>query len=98
MLSLFSTRKKRVFFDHASTTPINQKVVTAMKPYFSSYFHNPSALYKEAVDVKKDVEQARGAFAHLIDARPNTIVFYDGATEANNLIILGIIDRYISEN
>lgn len=82
---------KRIYFDHASTTPTLSEVVQAMMPYFSANFHNPSALYKEGVDMKKVLDSARKDVANILHAQPDEIVFTGSGTEADNMAILGVV-------
>ncbi len=86
--------KRTVYFDYAAATPVHEQVVTAMVPYFTDIFHNPSATYTAAKSVKKELEQARGEIAHVLGVRPSEIVFTAGGTEANNLAIKGVMEQY----
>jgi cysteine desulfurase len=80
---------KRIYLDHAATTPVDQRVVEAMAPYYSLKYENPSSLYSGAQDAKMAMEEARVSVASLINARPEEIVFTSGGTEANNLALKG---------
>ena len=79
-----------IYLDHAAATPMSPKVFTAMEPYFSHDFFNPSAAYLPAKKVASDYEAAKGVIAHAIGAKASDIVITSGATEANNLAILGV--------
>ncbi len=83
-----------IYLDHAAATPIDSTVAAAMQPYFTEQFYNPSAQYEAARAVKKDVEAARAKIAHYLGARPSEIIFTAGGSEANNLIIAGIMQRF----
>ncbi len=74
-----------IYLDHAAATPVSQKVLQAMKPYFTDDFFNPSAAYLPAKKVAADYETAKGTIAHAIGAKANDLVITGGATEANNL-------------
>ena len=74
-----------VYLDYAAATPIDKRVLEAMLPYFSEHFYNPSAPYALSRKVKRDLEEARTNIAHIIGAKPDSITFTAGATEANNL-------------
>lgn len=89
---LLSNPKKirRVYLDHAATTPVDLKVLAEMKPYFSEKFGNPSALYGWGREAQKAVSEARKKIAGLIHALPENVVFVSGGSEANNLAILGL--------
>lgn len=81
---------KRVYMDHASTTPTDKRVRQAMEEYERQSFENPSSLYKEGVNAKKALLGARTKVARLIHARSEEIVFTGSGTEADNLAILGV--------
>ena len=83
-----------IYLDHAAATPMSDAVLEAMMPYFRERFHNPSATYLPAKQVKKALDQARGTVAHWLGVRPTEIIFTAGGTEANNLAIQGILRRF----
>ena len=81
-----------VYLDYHATTPCDPRVLEAMLPYFCDTFGNPSsrghAFGRAAEDA---VERARHQVASAIGARPPEIVFTSGATEANNLALIGAV-------
>ena len=80
----------RIYLDHNATTPIDPQVRAAMEPYFGEVFGNPSSVEHEDGRLAAEaVEHAREQVAAAIGARPSEIVFTGGATEANNMAILG---------
>jgi len=91
-------KKSSIYLDYAAATPIDSVVLEAMKPYFAEKFYNPSALYLGAKNVKKDIESARSDVASHFDARPAEIFFTAGGTEANNLAIQGVMNRFPGSN
>ena len=74
-----------IYLDHAAATPVNEKVLKAMEPYFAEQFFNPSAAYLPAKKVSADYEAAKAVIAHAIGAKASDLVITAGATEANNL-------------
>ena len=77
--------------DYQATTPADLRVVEAMQPYWSAIYGNPhSADHAFGWSADAAVETARGHIAALIGADADEIVFTSGATEANNLAVLGI--------
>lgn len=84
---------KRAYFDYASATPLDKRVVKAMKPYLAagvaSYFANASSLYKEGVAMGKALAASRKTVASVLQSKPDEIIFTAGGTEANNMAILG---------
>ena len=83
-----------VYLDNNSTTPLDPLVLEAMLPYFTEHFGNPSnSTHAYGERAARAVEHAREQVAELIGARPKEVFFTSGATESNNLAILGIVRR-----
>lgn len=85
---------KRIYLDYAAATPVDARVLEAMMPYYSDKFHNPSALYEEARQVKSDLENVRHQTAQLIGAKPSEIIFTAGGTESANLAVHGVMQSF----
>ena len=85
--------ERTYYLDHAAATPCDPRVTSAMEPYFSGVFYNPSASYTGGREAKKALEGARGTIASIIGAKPNDIIFTAGATESINLAIQGVLSR-----
>ena len=84
-------RPDQIYMDYQSTTPTDPRVVAAMGPYWSDIYGNPhSADHAFGWDADTAVEAARAQIAELVGADPDEIIFTSGATEANNLAVLGI--------
>lgn len=82
-------KARKVNFDVAATTKSNDEIVNSMMPYFIEKYCNPSALYRSAVEVKKDIELARKTIAESINVKPKEIIFTSGGSESNCLAIQG---------
>ena len=83
-----------VYLDHHATTPVDPRVLEAMLPYLRAHFGNASSkTHPYGWTAQEAVEKARGQVASLIGASPRAIVFTSGATEANNLALLGAARR-----
>jgi cysteine desulfurase len=81
----------RTYFDHAATTPVDERVLEAMLPYFSESFGNPSSvLIEEGGPPRQALDESRKKVADLVDAASGEIIFTASATEANNLAIKGL--------
>lgn len=85
---------KPIYLDFAAATPIDDKVLAVMRPYFQAKFHNPSATYLAAESVRKDLQKAREQIALILGAKPAEIIFTAGGTEANNLAVQGIMKKF----
>ncbi|MGB8656599.1 MAG: cysteine desulfurase family protein [Candidatus Zixiibacteriota bacterium] len=82
-----------IYFDYQSSKPIDPRVTEAMLPYFSEKFGNPSSLHREGDDASEVLESCREDIAGFISAEKDEIVFTSGATESNNLAIIGFALR-----
>ncbi len=78
-----------IYLDHHATTPCDPLVVEAMLPYFTTQFGNPSSAHAAGARTADVVQTAREQVAGLVGAQPGEVVFTSGATEANNLALLG---------
>lgn len=74
-----------IYLDYAAATPLSDKALRAMLPYFNEQFFNPSAAYLPAVQVRRAYEQAKDDIAHVIGAKGADLVMTSGATESINL-------------
>jgi len=82
---------RKVYLDHAATTPVHPKVLEAMLPYFSNKFGNPSNLHDIGREAKDAIEEARSKTATLINGKPEEIFFTASGAEANNFAIKGLV-------
>jgi cysteine desulfurase len=81
---------KKIYLDHAATTPTDKRVVEAMLPYFTEHFGNPSSVHSFSREAKDAVVRAREITASFIGAEPEEIVFTSGGTESDNAAIKGV--------
>jgi len=85
---------KRVYMDYGAGTPIDPRVLEAVKPYFTDRFGNPSSVHSLGQEAKRAVEESRKSVADLVGAEmKEEVVFTSGATESNNLAIKGVAYR-----
>ena len=85
-----SASEKLIYVDHAATTPVREEVLSAMLPYFSGAFGNPSGLYTVAQEARKAVDDSREAVARCLSARMSEVVFTSGGTESDNAAVKGV--------
>ena len=84
-----------IYLDHHSTTPLDPVVLEEMMPYMTERFGNPSSMdHSYGYDASVAVEEARGRVADLVGARHDEIIFTSGATESDNLALVGVARRY----
>jgi cysteine desulfurase len=81
---------REVYLDYNATTPVDPEVREAMLPFLGEEFGNPSSVHPLGRRARRAVEQARQQVAELLNASdPFEIIFTSGATEANNMALLG---------
>ena len=84
-----------IYLDHHATTPLDKRVLDEMMPYFTDKFGNASSLdHSFGYDASVAVEEAREKIANVIGARHDEIVFTSGATESDNIALLGTMQKY----
>ncbi|HIE50221.1 MAG TPA: cysteine desulfurase NifS [Armatimonadetes bacterium] len=82
---------KRIYLDHAATTPVHPEVGEAMLPYLTERFGNASTLYSFGREAKEALEEAREKVASLIGANPQEVFFTSGGTESDNWALIGVM-------
>lgn len=81
---------KKIYLDHAATTPVDPIVAEAILPFIKDQFGNPSSIYTIGRESKSEIEKARESVAGLIGAKSEEIIFTSSGTESDNLAIKGI--------
>ncbi len=87
--------KKRIYLDHAATTPLDERVLSAMLPHLTEGYGNPSAIYREGVEAKRVLTDARTRVARVLGAHADEIIFTASGTEADNLALRGVRGKHI---
>jgi cysteine desulfurase len=83
-----------IYLDSHATTPVDPRVFEEMKPYFTEIFGNASSLdHTVGYDASIAVQQSREKIAKSIGAGMDDIVFTSGATESDNLALVGVMER-----
>lgn len=96
MFSFFrdSNKKTRyIYLDHASATPVDPLILKTCAEIQELSFANPGSIHRLGIQAKTYIGKARKKIAHALQARPDEIIFTSSATEANNFVIAGVIQR-----
>lgn len=80
---------ERIYLDHAATTPMHPKVISAMTDVMTNHFGNPSSIHYFGRDARHIVDESREVLARSIGASVNEIIITSGGTEADNYAIFG---------
>ncbi len=83
------------YLDHAAATPIDERVLLVMQPYFSERFFNPSSPYAPAIAVRREYEEAKSRLAATIGAKGDEIIMTAGATESINLAFSAVTGHVV---
>ncbi|MCL5951539.1 MAG: cysteine desulfurase [Chloroflexi bacterium] len=82
--------ERTVYLDHSATTPVDQRVVDAMLPYFTEAFGNASSLHRFGQAALAGLDTSRRTVAEILHAQPNEIVFTGCGSESDNLALRGV--------
>src|SRR6185369_10644721 len=85
-----------IYLDHNATTPVDRRVLEKMLPYFCEVYGNASSIdHHHGHKAKLAVDEARQTIAKVLGCRKESeIVFTSGATEANNLALIGAFRKF----
>jgi cysteine desulfurase len=82
--------RRSVYLDHSASTPVDPRVVEAMRPYFDDIYGNASSIHRAGQRAEQAVEDARETVARILNCRPSEIVFTGGGSESDNLALRGV--------
>ncbi|WP_409301858.1 cysteine desulfurase family protein [Peribacillus sp. SCS-155] len=85
---------KRVYLDHAATSPMHPKVIERMMDVMTNQFGNPSSIHAFGREARHVLDESRDIIARSINASRNEIIFTSGGTEADNTALIGIAEAY----
>ncbi|MFN8373503.1 MAG: cysteine desulfurase family protein [Anaerolineae bacterium] len=80
---------RSVYLDHSASTPVDQRVIEAMLPYFSEIYGNPSSAHGQGRKSEQAIEDARETVAKVLNCKPAEVVFTSGGSESDNLAVRG---------
>ncbi len=85
---------RKVYMDYGAATPVDQRVLEEMMPYFDEKFGNPSSVYSLGFEAKAAIEEAREKVAKLVNVDKDGVIFTSTGTESNNLAIKGTVFQF----
>ena len=83
-----------IYLDYSATTPVDKRVLESFDRVTIEYFANANSLHVEGVKSKNLMNAAVNQIADLLKVNSDEVIFTSGATEANNLAIMGVINKY----
>lgn len=83
-----------IYLDYSATTPVNEDVLNSFNKVCRDYIGNPNSLHKLGVDAKRLMDKATEQIANLLKVSNDEVIFTSGASEANNMALVGVIEKY----
>jgi cysteine desulfurase len=81
--------QSKIYLDYAATTPVDERVVASMLPFFNQNFGNPSSIHAFGQKAEAALEEARETVANLLNCQTNEIIFTSCGSESDNLALRG---------
>jgi len=85
-----------IYLDYNATTPLGAAARSAMEPYLTQHFGNPSSVHSAGREARAAIDDARDRLADLLGAKPHELIFTGSGTESNNLAVLGIARAHVA--
>ncbi len=79
-----------IYLDHSATTPVDERVIEAMAPFWATAYGNPSSIYGLGRQAAAALEDARRRIARILNCQPAEIIFTSCGTESDNLALRGV--------
>ena len=83
-----------IYLDYSATTPVDKRVLESFDRTTLEYIANPNSLHSEGVKAKTLMDAATKQVANLLNVKEDEVIFTSGASESNNLAIMGVINKY----
>ncbi len=85
---------RRIYFDHSATTPVDKRVIEAVRKALDEFWGNASSVHGYGREAKAKLEDARELIADSLGANPDEIYFTSGGTESDNLALFGLSEQF----
>lgn len=82
---------KQIYLDHSASTPVREEVFSAMIPYWTTDYGNPSAVHRYGQAASQALEDARQSVAQTLNARTDEIIFTGCGSESDNIALRGVM-------
>ena len=83
-----------IYLDYSATTPVDKEVVETFSKACLNYWANPNSLHKMGVEAKKLIDASTEQIANILGVKTSEVIYTSGASEANNLAIVGIAEKF----
>lgn len=83
-----------IYFDNASTTKIHPEVLRTYIEILEKYYGNPSGMHTFAREIARLQDKSREEILRMFKFRDGKVIFTSGATEANNIALIGLYEAY----
>lgn len=83
-----------IYLDYSATTPVNELVLESFNKVCRDYIGNPNSLHKLGVESKRLMDKAVEQIANLLNVSSEEVIFTSGASESNNMALIGVIEKY----
>lgn len=87
----------KLYFDYCASTPLHPKVAELLFCTSEQLYANPSSVHEMGFEANQRVEESREQLSALLHVEPSEVIFTSGATESNNLAIIGAIRAWMKK-
>jgi cysteine desulfurase len=93
----YTCHMKRIYMDYAAATPVDERVLAVMQPFWRDIFANPQSLHQEGRQARQALDQAQAQVAEVFGVGAREVTFTGSGTEANSLAIRGLVNELVTE-
>lgn len=83
-----------IYLDSAANAKVLKKVLDSYNEASIKYFANPNSSHKLGLEVKNRIDLATKNIAKFLGVKDNEIIYTSGASESNNLVVQGVLNKY----